>query len=85
MEFVTDVQRYKLVERARLVFKEEADILMAHLPVGGNNSVMKTDVFKVEMANLRTEIRDGFSKLFFSIAGLNIAIFGLLLASIKWL
>jgi hypothetical protein len=55
---ITDVQRLKLAEKARVVFDEEADVFMAHLPVGGAEVLAtKTDILilKGEIAATKAE------------------------------
>jgi hypothetical protein len=58
---------------------------MQHLPVGGADAVVVKHEFTNVLTQLRSDIRKDHVGLFFSIAGLNIATFGLLLAAIKWI
>lgn len=88
---ITDEMRLKLTERAREVFKEDGEILMAHLPVGGIDTLatkhdlhlVKVDLEK-ELAQFEKRISDQFNKQTWSIIGLFFAINSLFLAVSKW-
>ena len=81
---VTDVQRSKLAEKARVVFDEEADILMAHLPMGGADQVVTKEYLSKELLQLRLEIRDSFNRHTYSLITANATVCVLILAVFKW-
>ena len=62
---VSDLQRLKLADKARVVFDDEADILMAHLPVGGADVLAtKNDLTlaKGELMNAVLRLENSFTK-----------------------
>jgi len=81
---VSDLQRLKLADKARVVFDDEADILMAHLPMGGANQVVTKEYLNKELLQLRLEIRDSFNRHTYSLITANATVCVLILAIFKW-
>ena len=56
---ITDEMRLRLANKAREVFQEEGDVLMAHLPIGG----IETLVSKQDLQSTKSELEKDLLKL----------------------
>lgn len=77
---ITEVQRLELADKAREVFEDQADILMAHLPMGGAEKVATKD----DLANMKNEILGKmYQQTVITITAIT-GLVGVMLALSKW-
>ena len=81
---ITEVQRLELADKAREVFDEQADVFMAHLPMGGAGQVVTKEYLNKELLQLRLEMRNSFNRQTYSLITANATVCVLILAIFKW-
>lgn len=81
---VSDSDRLKLAAKASEVFKEEASILMAHLPLGGIENLATKQELELGFAQIRLEMAKGFQRQTTTLLTIMVAVNSVMFAGLKW-